>query len=183
MKPASSGAWPPLIVGANVSGWVRLRDFVLTVLAWALLAYLMRETLDLAHDYLRYPIFEFTNAEPPDWVELWGRLRPFWHFIALLTLWLLFWALVRGRRMRATAPEPQPAPLVLAAHGADFGLEESALARWREARVLVVHFDASGQVSHAETEDAPQAAPGRSKRAEIPLGGDAEGILGPSIHS
>lgn len=142
-------AWPPLIVGAKVSGWVRLRDFVLTVLAWALLAYLVRETLDLMRDYLSYPIFEFTSAEPPNWPELWGRLRPFAGFVAGLVLWLLFWALVRGRRMRATAPEPQPPPLSLTAQGADFGLDESALAHWHEARVLLVHFDAVGQVSHA----------------------------------
>jgi poly-beta-1,6-N-acetyl-D-glucosamine biosynthesis protein PgaD len=142
--------WPPLIEGANVPGWVRLRDWVLTLLAWALLGYLMRETLDLLHDYLRYPIFEFTSATPPDWRELWGRLRPFSYFIAVLTVWLLFWALLRGRRLRATAPVPQPAPLTLAAHAAAFGLDEAALARWTEARVLVVHFDATGQVSHAE---------------------------------
>ncbi len=142
--------WPPLIRGANVPLWVRLRDAVLTLLAWALLGYLMRETLDLLNDYLRYPIFEFTSAAPPDWQELWGRLRPFSYFIAVITLWLLFWALLRGRRLRATAPVPQPVPLALAAHAAAFGLDEAALARWTEARVLVVHFDATGQVSHAE---------------------------------
>ena len=148
MRPSP---WPPLIVGANVSAWVRLRDFVLTVLAWVLLGYLMRETLDLAREYLRYPIFEFTNAEPPDWQELWGRLKPFSHFVAALTIWLLAWALVRGRRMRATAPEPQPPPLALAAQAIDFGLDESALAPWRDARVLRVHLDSAGGLSQVET--------------------------------
>lgn len=112
----TSGPWPPLIVGANVSAWVRVRDFVLTLLAWGLLAYLMRETLDLANDYLRYPMFEFTNAEPPDWEEIWGRLQSFSNFVAAHDLAAgLAWALVRGRRMRATTPEPQPPPLPLAA--------------------------------------------------------------------
>jgi poly-beta-1,6-N-acetyl-D-glucosamine biosynthesis protein PgaD len=142
--------WPPLIKGANVPGWVRLRDVVLTLLAWALLGYLVRETLDLVHDYLRYPAFEFTSATPPDWPALWGRLQPFFYFVAALTVWLLFWSLLRGRRLRATAPVPQPAPLALGAHAAAFGLDEAALARWTDARVLVVHFDAAGQVSHAE---------------------------------
>jgi poly-beta-1,6-N-acetyl-D-glucosamine biosynthesis protein PgaD len=146
--------WPPLIQGAKVPGWVRLRDWVLTLLAWALLGYLMRETLDLLRDYFRYPIFEFTSATPPDWRELWGRLRPFSYFIAVLTVWLLFWALLRGRRLRATAPVPQPAPLALSTHAAAFGLDEAALARWTEARVLVVHFDATGQISHAEAKRA-----------------------------
>ena len=78
------------------------------------------------------------------------RLRPFSYFIAVITVWLLFWALLRGHRLRATASVPQPAPLPLATHATAFGLEEAALARWTEARVLVVHFDATGQVSHAE---------------------------------
>ena len=161
----TQGPWPPLIVGATVSRWLRLRDFALTALAWALLAYLMRETLDLAHDYLRYPMFEFTNAEPPDWAELWGRLQPFWRFIAALTVWLLAWALVRGRRMRATAPEPQPPPLELAAHGACFGIDESALVQWRDARVLTVHFDGAGAISHAESKAGPQASAGPPQAA------------------
>lgn len=142
--------WPPLIRGAQVPAWVRLRDVVLTLLAWALLGYLMRETLDLLQDYLRHPIFEFSSAAPPDWRELWGRLRPFSYFVVALTVWLLFWALVRGRHMRATVPVPQPAPLAQAVHAAAFGLTEDAVARWLEARVLVVHFDAGGRLSHAE---------------------------------
>jgi len=150
MKPVPDLPWPPLIAGANVPAWVRLRDVVLTLLAWALLVYLMRETLHLMHDYLRAPIFEFTNATPPDWEELWGRLRPFSYFVAALTLWLLFWALVRGRRMRATAPVAQPASLATKQHAAAFGLENAAVARWTEVRILVVHFDAQGHVSHAE---------------------------------
>lgn len=143
--------WPPLILGARLSPWLRARDFVLTALAWVLLGYLMRETLHLMHDYLRYPIFEFTSASPPDWTELWGRLRPFAGFVAALILWLLFWALVRSRSMRTTAPATQPAPLALATHAAEFGLDEATLAGWREARILVVHVDGEGRVSHAET--------------------------------
>jgi cytochrome bd-type quinol oxidase subunit 2 len=127
-----------------------VRDLLLTLAAWGLLFYLMSDTLRLAHDYLRPPRFEFSSMEPPNWRELWERLRPFFGFVAVLVLWLLFWALVRGRRMRATAPVPQPAPLALAVHAAGFGLEEATLAPWREARCLVVHFSAAGQVSHGE---------------------------------
>ena len=150
--------WPPLIQGTRLSPWLRARDIVLTALAWVQLGYLMRETLHLVHDYLRYPIFEFTSASPPDWAELWGRLRPFAGFVAALVLWLLFWSLVRGRQMRATAPMPQPALLALASHAAGFGLDEAALAGWREARILLVHFDAKGRVSHAEAMSVDQRA-------------------------
>ena len=154
--------WPPLIVGAKVSRWVRLRDVVLTLLAWLLLAWLMRETLDLASNYLSYPMFEFTDSDPPDWLELWSRLQPFSKFIAALVLWLLFWALVRSRRMRTTLPEPQPAPLALGEHAAMFGLQAQDATRWPVARILVVHFRADGGVSHADvslTDTASDALP------------------------
>lgn len=172
--------WPPLILGAHVPTWVRLRDVVLTLLVWALLGFLMRETLNLMHDYLRAPIFEFTDATPPDWAELWGRLRPFSGFVAALVLWLLFWALARGRQMRATAPVPQPTPLTRAAHGAAFGLEETALARWRDARVLVVHFDAAGQVSHAEERRLPQSDAGPPWPTAKLMGREADAAPGSS---
>jgi poly-beta-1,6-N-acetyl-D-glucosamine biosynthesis protein PgaD len=142
--------WPPLISSARVPGWVRLRDLLLTIAAWGVLFYLMSDTLRLVNDYLRPPAFQFSSLEPPNWRELWGRLRPFFLYVAPLVLWLLFWALKRGRIMRATAPVAQPVPLALATHAAGFGLEEAAIAPWREARCLVVHFDAAGRISHGE---------------------------------
>ena len=142
--------WPPLISSARLPAWLRLRDLLLTLAAWGVLFYLMSDTLRLAHDYLRPPAFEFSSLEPPNWRELWGRLRPFFLYVAPLVLWLLFWALLRGRVMRATAPVAQPAPLALAAHAAGFGLDRKTVRPWQEARCLVVHFDAEGRISHGE---------------------------------
>jgi poly-beta-1,6-N-acetyl-D-glucosamine biosynthesis protein PgaD len=156
--PSSGDArldWPPLITSAQLPAWMRLRDLLLTLAAWGLLLYLMSDTLRLAHDYLRPPVFEFNSLEPPDWLELWGRLRPFFGFVAALVLWLLFWALVRGRHMRTTTPVPQPAPLTLAAHAAGFDLDAATLESWPEARRLTVHFSADGRVSHGEPHPLP----------------------------
>ena len=142
--------WPPLIHGAYVSGRVQVRDFVLTVLAWGLLVYMVRGTLHLAYDYLRPPIFSFSSLSPPDWRELGGRLLPFWYFIAPLMLWLLVWALVRGRAMKTTEPVSQPPELAREVHAAGFGLDTETIAHWPEQRILVVHFDADGNISHGE---------------------------------
>jgi len=142
--------WPPLIEGAHVPGWVRLRDVVLTLLAWALLLWTMKHTLQLVVDYLRPPHFEFSSMTPPNWIELWYRLAPFFDFVAVLLLWLLVWALARGRYLRATAPMTQPPPLGIAAQAADFGLGQETIAPWREARILVVHFGADGHPSRGD---------------------------------
>jgi len=151
--------WPPLIHGAQVPLWRRLRDFVLTLLAWALLFWTMSYTLQLAVDYLRPPRFEFSSMSPPNWIELAYRLEPFFRYIAVMVLWLLFWALVRGRYLRATEPMKQPPPLTIAAQAADFGLSEATVAPWREARILVVHFGADGQPSHGDVRLADNRPP------------------------
>ena len=94
MSRRSAIDWPPLICGAKVPIWVRLRALLLTVLAWA-------------------------------------RMD--------------------GRRMRATASLPQAVPLSLAAQAAAAcRLDATTLAAWREARMLVVQFDAEGRVTHGE---------------------------------
>jgi hypothetical protein len=142
--------WPPLIHGADVPAWVRARDVVLTLLAWAALAWALREGLELTIDYLSPPRFEFTNLSPPNLLELVSRLAGFLYFIAALFGWLIFWAVARGRRLRLTAPAVQPPGLTLSAHSADFELAADAIAPWRDARVLVVHFDDEGRLSHGD---------------------------------
>jgi poly-beta-1,6-N-acetyl-D-glucosamine biosynthesis protein PgaD len=142
--------WPPLIHGADVPDWVRVRDVVLTLLAWLLLAWVLREGLELTIDYLSPPRFQFTNMSPPNLLELAARLSGFLIFIGALIAWLLFWAAVRGGQLRASAPVPQPPGLPLAEQAADFALAQETIAPWHQAKVLVVHFDAAGRVSHGD---------------------------------
>lgn len=142
--------WPPLIHGSEVPGWVRVRDSALTLLAWAALVWVLRDGLELTVDYLSSPRFEFTNLSPPNLLELAARLAAFLYFIGGLFGWLIFWAMARRRRLRLNAAVAQPQALSLTAQSADFGLAEEAVGPWRDARVLVVHFDDVGSVSHGE---------------------------------
>jgi hypothetical protein len=148
--PKPTADWPPLIHGSRVPAWARARDVVLTLLAWGVLAWVLRDGLELGIDYLRPPRFEFTHLSPPNLLELAARLSGFLAFIGALFGWLAFWAVVRRRRLRLNAAVVQPPPLTLAAQAADFALPADSVAPWREARVLVLHFDAAGRVSHGE---------------------------------
>lgn len=147
LKPTD---WPPLIHGTDVPVWVRVRDVVLTLMAWAAMAWVLREGLELTIDYLSPPRFEFTNFSPPNLLELAARLAGFLYFIGALFAWLIFWAIARGRRLRMNAPAAQPPGLTLSAHVADFELVADAIGPWRDARVLVVHFDDAGRLSHGD---------------------------------
>lgn len=146
----STTEWPPLIHGIDVPGWVRVRDVLLTLLAWVVLVWVLRDGLELTVDCLSPPRFEFTHLSPPNLLELAARLAGFLYFIGALLGWLVFWAVARGRRLRLSAPVAQPQPLTLAAQSADFELVADTIAPWRDARVLVVNFDKRGRVSHGD---------------------------------
>jgi poly-beta-1,6-N-acetyl-D-glucosamine biosynthesis protein PgaD len=137
--------WPPLVGATNVPLAVRVRDIVLTLLVWATLVWLLRDAIDLAVDWLRAPMFVLTDAAPPDWTALRARLRTFAVVSAALVAWLVYWALVRRRRIQAVPPSPQPPALDAAAEAGALGLDPAEVVRWREWRVAVVEFDAAGR--------------------------------------
>jgi poly-beta-1,6-N-acetyl-D-glucosamine biosynthesis protein PgaD len=141
--------WPPLVGAGRIPLAVRVRDVLLTLAAWAVLAWLLRDAMVLAWDYLRAPFFELTKAAPPDWPALWARLRPFAVVSAALVAWLVYWALVRRRRIQALPPSPQPPALHVAQEARALGLDPAEVARWREWRVAVVEFDAAGRPTAA----------------------------------
>ena len=130
----------PPIIRTRLPAWMHVRDVLLTLGAWLLIGYFLREGLYLAYDYVRAPIFELTTAAAPDWSEVWGRLRGFVLIAATLVVWLTFWALDSRARLQATH-SPQPAPLLDSSHAAHFGLTEAELAAGRLAKVQTVDID------------------------------------------
>ena len=101
MKPGRPPIEPP-IIRTRVPAWMRARDVLLTIGAWLLIGYFLREGLYLAYDYFRAPIFELTTATAPDWGEIWGRLRGFVLLAAVLVAWLF-----SGRSTAAPACRPR----------------------------------------------------------------------------
>ncbi len=156
MKAGRLPAEPPIIL-TRVPAWMRARDVLLTLGAWLLIGYFLREGLYLAYDYFRAPIFELTTATAPDWGELWGRLRGFVLFAAMLVAWITFWALDSRARLQATH-SPQPPPLTDSSHAARLGLSMAELAALRRAKVQTVDIDSERQVTtrpEGRIEDAP----------------------------
>ncbi len=109
MKTGRPPVEPP-IIRTRVPAWMQVRDVLLTLGAWLLIGYFLREGLYLAYDYFRAPIFELTTATAPDWGEMWGRLRGFVLLAAALVAWITFWALDSRARLQAThSPQPRAA--------------------------------------------------------------------------
>ncbi len=139
-------AWPPLVDMQRLPRWVLLRDTVITLLAWAVLAFLLRDLIRLAIDYLQYPFFQLTDVAPPNMARLWARLQPFTEVIAFLVVWLLVSGLVLLRKARGRRLRPQPAVLPVALHAQAFGLDAATVQAWQQQRRLVVRLSPEGRI-------------------------------------
>ena len=141
--PPPPKPWPPLRVSER-STWIRFRDLALTLLAWAVLTWLLKDLVYLAYDFLRHPIFELTTALPPDVALLWSRLWVLIVLAALLASGLLLWAVKERHRLRAMKPFPAPPALTVGDQAAWFRADAAAVAAARNFKVTDIQFHKDG---------------------------------------
>ncbi len=141
MKPALDHPWPPLIRSAQVPWFVRARDWTLTLLAWIALAFSLRLGLLFLWDYFSYPVFELTRMKSPDWSAAWQRLSPFVYMILAVVIWIVAWGVGRRAQLRQTFDRRVTPPLSLEEHATSLGLDPREIERWREWRIVTVHFE------------------------------------------
>jgi poly-beta-1,6-N-acetyl-D-glucosamine biosynthesis protein PgaD len=160
MKPPTSlQPWPPMIGTAHQPAWIRVRDVLLTVLAWVALGWMLATPLALAWDFfLVDPVFAFSKHQSVDWRAKWLLLRPFAIAAALLVVWILFWALLRARALGTRSAQPSPAPLALADHAARWGLKPQVVQTWRVPKVALARFDDAQRLVAVEGMESPRAS-------------------------
>ena len=146
MKQNSSARWPPIIEFTRAPWWARLRDIVLTIAAWALFFYLVRNGLRLIIDYFSDPIFELTYTYP-NWMMIWSHLDTFLLLSMIAMLWLTLWGLIHRRRLRFAVRQSPPPPLPLGEHAAFLAVDAGEVERRREMKIAVVHFDSAHRIT------------------------------------
>lgn len=156
-KPPRPLSWPPLVGTRSLPRHILLRDALLTLAAWLLLGYLLRDAIELAWDFLRHPLFELSAVDPPDWDAILGHLNRYRIFIGVLVGWLLFWGFYSRSSLSASQPRPAPPALDPAQHAGTLGLDVQALRNWQSSRGLVFHFDEAGNI-RAVTPHQPSGA-------------------------
>ncbi len=119
----------------------RARDWVITLLAWLVLAFLLRLGFLLLWDYFSYPIFELTRMKALDWQLIWDRLSPFLYVILGLVTWIIAWGVGRRAQLRQTFDRRVVPPLSLGEHAASLALDSREIERWRQWRIVTVHFE------------------------------------------
>ena len=128
---------PPLIETAT-SPLLRLRDAILTLLAWGVSAILLRKELALLWDFLRPPVFQLTD-DLPGWHVLLGVLLRFQLGLEVLALWVLCWGLSFSLQRRAVRRRAPTSPPVLRWElAAAAGVSEATLASMETIKVLDV---------------------------------------------
>lgn len=138
--------WPPLVGATNPPLIILLRDIAITIGAWFMLFYLLRDVALLAWDYLSHPIFELTVSTAPDWPVIWSLLAPFAGYSAVLVSWLLYWGYVSRHHLADARHKPQPSALSVAEHAQSLGLPPEQVRTWQTRRALVVNFDDAGNI-------------------------------------
>ena len=153
-----SSGWGPLVGQGLLPWWVRLRDVLLTLMAWSILFWLMRHALVAL--WVGAHFLAGVTVEVPGFSmkPQWDVLLPFLQATAGITLLLavLTW---QRRGLLQSQPLPGGEPVLdPALHCAGFGLESARLAALRQGAVRVVHFDGDGRIVAVEAlpEDTAQ---------------------------
>lgn len=147
MKREQPLNWPPVIRYTRAPWYVRARDVLITIVAWAVIVYLVWDGLVLVFDFFRYPIFQLTKTAPPDWVRMWDSLDFFLVIAAGHMAWIVLWGFIRRRRLGRAARVTPPPPLALEEHAATFGLQPSEIEQWRQMKTAVVEFDSHSRIT------------------------------------
>jgi poly-beta-1,6-N-acetyl-D-glucosamine biosynthesis protein PgaD len=146
MNQPPSHPWPPIIESARAPLSARVRDFVLTVAAWALFLYFIRNAAAIAVGDVTTPILALATMHPREWLDLAYNLRYYLLTASVMMAWVVSWAFRRRRQLRQTARVKSPIHLPMAQHAASFGLKPETLEAWRESKVVVIQFDQEGHV-------------------------------------
>jgi hypothetical protein len=160
--------WPPLVRAAKVPLLVKARDLLLTLIAWGVLMYFMRDLWILLYEFTVDFFLKIDTSNLVDWLKIWSRIAPFFYVAALLVLWIVVIGSLRRRAIRSTGlihgknslrTVHQQFPLKqidIALLAERFGVEKSQLEQWQKMRTVDVSVDdATGAKTIIEVNRAP----------------------------
>ena len=155
--------WPPLIKKGAVPVYVRVRDIVLTIIAWLLLGLFLSDLVFSVYDYFAYPHFAYSRTKGPDWPSIWLHLQSFVYLALFVVAWLIVWGFARRQTLRRIRDSVEPPVLSLEELLARRRMSPERLSQLRDEKIVVVNFDADHQIVSAEGKPlsgAGQAATG-----------------------
>ena len=172
---STAAPWPPVIPASRAPWPLRVRDALLTLVAWAVFAWLMRNALLVAvyavapdvavaamawfNDHLA-PWFGEIDIPAP--AQFWKDFSGYAVLVALFMGWICVWAGFNRRLLARRVPGAgellgsqyaQPAALLPHTRSADVEKTEAWRALRRAPRRLLVAFDDAGAVERVVADD------------------------------
>jgi poly-beta-1,6-N-acetyl-D-glucosamine biosynthesis protein PgaD len=132
--------WPPIIQSHSVPLIIKLRDDLITVLAWVVLIIVLHDLWWLLYDYLSDPIFELTKQQAPDWDLIWQKISGFVYRAGILMCWIIGFGAARyALKMNTRVQQPREVnPEELAAL---YGQTSAEIKHWQNLRSVAVHIN------------------------------------------
>ena len=146
--------WPPIIYRTSISPWVKLRDGMMTILAWTVLILLLQGLWILIRDFFSEPIFHLLPNQEPDWLGIWIRLRVFAILTGMVVIWILVFSIFRYeaiKRIKSTHHHPSKTDLNRLT--AAFGLSLADIEGWQDLRCVDVYIDQNGRIEQVKPLD------------------------------
>lgn len=148
-------SWPPIIYSKSIPVWVRIRDVIITLLAWALLIYILYDFWRLIYDYFSEPLFHLTEEQTPDWDEIWKRISKFAYIAVGLIIWIICIGIFRMRIIQHTRFSPAPLLQVEDKKIAlEFGFSLVQMEKWHALRAVNVFVNDKSIIEKIEPCDA-----------------------------
>lgn len=153
-KPAP---FRPIIDDSHAPVSARIRDVLLTLIAWLVLCWFLRDVLLLGWNIGQYLLGLRREFPPTQSRAIVDDLVPFFRLVGLFVAWLLLFGWLNWRRLQARrAATEQPLPLEPERHCAQWNLDAAQVAATRAARRSIARHDDKGRL--IALEPAPTAA-------------------------
>ena len=81
---------------------MRARDLTLTLVAWGLLIYFMRDLWVLVYEYVEDLLLDIDPSNLFQWFKIWTRIAPFFYVAAFLVAWIVMLSVLRRRAIHHT---------------------------------------------------------------------------------
>lgn len=146
-------AWPPILKSREIPLSMWARDIALTLLAWVLLIYFMRDLWLLVYEYIDDLLLDIDPSNLFQWIKIWKRIAPFFYVAAFLVAWIVMLSMLRRRAihhtgriqgkklLRTVQQHFTLRPIERTVLADKFGVEPAQLETWQTLRTVDVSID------------------------------------------
>jgi hypothetical protein len=154
--------WPPIVKTGKLPALMYTRDLAMTLFAWALLFYFMRDLWFLIFEYVEDLFLDIDPSNLFQWKSIWIRIAPFLYIAAILVIWILILSALRRRAIhnagkihgkKSTRTVHQHftlRPIEKSVLAKRFGIEQSQLETWHSLHSFDVMIDDKTQTKLAQ---------------------------------